>query len=227
VEQPFPVLPGELSESFFAITDGLPFYSVGRATQTIAGVGTAKATLVSSVQVTIRIFDALVPALDGFVTTTSEYRPTSSSAALLKVLTTQVRDSTLTQLPVVGEFVEGFKFPTSETLEQIRAGSSEVQVEHTYLSETVRIARNSNRQVFVYIKDEPSDPFGGFDEEFGADASEESDAPRPSSASPPPAYTPAVSPPRVELGIADTAFSGDNEPAWVEFTEFSEDVSPD
>ena len=55
VEQPFPVLPGELAESFFAITDGLPFYSVGRASQYISGVGTAKATLVSSVQVNIHV----------------------------------------------------------------------------------------------------------------------------------------------------------------------------
>jgi hypothetical protein len=54
VEQPVPVLPSELAESFFAITDGLPFYSVGRATQTISGVGTGSAKLVSSVQVKIR-----------------------------------------------------------------------------------------------------------------------------------------------------------------------------
>lgn len=54
VEQPVPVLPSELAESFFAITDGLPFYSVGRATQTISGVGTGSARLVSSVQVKIR-----------------------------------------------------------------------------------------------------------------------------------------------------------------------------
>lgn len=32
------MLPGELSESIFAVTDGLPFYSVGRATQYISGV---------------------------------------------------------------------------------------------------------------------------------------------------------------------------------------------
>ena len=56
VEQPFPVLPGELAEYFFAITDGLPFYSVGRASQYISGVGTAKATLVSSVQVKIHVY---------------------------------------------------------------------------------------------------------------------------------------------------------------------------
>ena len=73
VQQPIPVLPAELSESFFAITDGLPFYTVGRATQTISGVGTPAAQLVSSVQVTIRVFDALLPQLDGHVTTTSDY----------------------------------------------------------------------------------------------------------------------------------------------------------
>jgi hypothetical protein len=35
VQQSFPVLPAELAESFFAITDGLPFYTVGRATQVL------------------------------------------------------------------------------------------------------------------------------------------------------------------------------------------------
>jgi hypothetical protein len=39
--QPFPVLPGAMAEAFFAITDGLPFQSVGRVTQTFAGVGDA------------------------------------------------------------------------------------------------------------------------------------------------------------------------------------------
>ena len=73
VQQPIPVLPADLSESFFAITDGLPFYTVGRATQTISGVGTPSAQLISSVQVTIRVFDALLPQLDGHVTTTSDY----------------------------------------------------------------------------------------------------------------------------------------------------------
>ena len=53
VQQPLPVLPAELAESFFAITDGLPFYDVGRATQTISGVGTSSAELVSSVQVCV------------------------------------------------------------------------------------------------------------------------------------------------------------------------------
>ena len=41
----------ELAESIFAITDGLPFYTVGRASQTISGVGTASAQLESSIQV--------------------------------------------------------------------------------------------------------------------------------------------------------------------------------
>jgi hypothetical protein len=48
-----------------------------------------------------------------------------------------------------------FKFPTRETLEQIKGGSSEVQIEHTYLSDTMRVSRNSDGQVFVYTK-EPS-----------------------------------------------------------------------
>jgi hypothetical protein len=36
---------------------------------------------------------------------------------------------------------------------QVRAGSSEVEVEHTFLSPTLRIARNADGQVFIYTKE--------------------------------------------------------------------------
>jgi len=42
-----------------------------------------------------------------------------------------------------------FKFPTSEALEQIKGGSSQVMLEHTYLSPSLRIARNGDGQVSV------------------------------------------------------------------------------
>jgi len=236
VQQPIAVLPAELAESIFAITDGLPFYNVGRASQTISGVGTASAQLESSIQVTIRIFDALLPQLDGFVTTTSDYTSIGASQAQLNVRTTQVKDSTLTQLPVVGEFVQGFKFPTSEALEQVKVGSSEVQLEHTYLSPTLRIARNDNGQVFVYTKDtSASDPFGGFDEEFGADLDEMPQTPlappstlAATAAASVASASSASGQPLAELGLKGRdAFSGDDGPAWVEFPPFTEDVSPD
>jgi hypothetical protein len=221
VQQPFPVLPAELSESFFAITDGLPFYSVGRATQTISGVGSGNAQLVSSVQVKIRVFDALVQPLDGFVTTTSDYYAVGSKKAQLKVATTEVRDSTLQQLPFVGQLVQDVKFPTREALEQVREGSSEVEVEHTYLSDTLRVARNVNGQVFVYSKEATmSDAFGGFEDDFAADLN------GPSSAA-----SSAVASSVDALG-STTFFDADekrgkDDPAWVEFTEFSEDPTPD
>ena len=81
------------------------------------------------VQVTIRLFDALVPALDGFVTTTSDYRPIAGSKAQLSVKTTEVKESSLAQVPVFGQMFQDVKFPTSLALEQVKAGSSEVQLE--------------------------------------------------------------------------------------------------
>lgn len=51
--QPIPLLPAALSDALFAITDGIPFASVGSATQTITGFGNSTGTLVSSVQVSL------------------------------------------------------------------------------------------------------------------------------------------------------------------------------
>ena len=227
VQQPVPVLPAELAESFFAITDGLPFYSVGRAMQTISGVGSGNAQLVSSVQVKIRVFDALVPPIDGFVTTTSDYYAVGSKSAQLKVATTQVIDSSLQQLPFVGQLVQDVKFPTRQALEQVREGSSEVEVEHTYLSDTLRIARNANGQVFVYTKEATaSNAFGGFDNEFGDDLD-------PAPSRPPPAGTTAATVASSVDALGRTFFDeddaqgGKDDPAWVEFSEFSEDPTPD
>jgi len=55
------------------------------------------------IQVTLRVFDALLPQLDGFVTTTSGYKAIGTCKAQLNVLTTQVKDSAFAQLPIVGE----------------------------------------------------------------------------------------------------------------------------
>lgn len=55
--------------------------------------------------------------------TTSDYYAVGSKTAQLKVATTEVKDSTLQQLPFVGQLVEDVKFPTREALEQVRAGT--------------------------------------------------------------------------------------------------------
>lgn len=44
---------------------------------------------------------------------------------------------------------------------QVRAGSSEVEVEHTFLSPTLRIARNADGQVFIYTKEASTRWLGG------------------------------------------------------------------
>ena len=181
--------------------------------------------------------------------------------------TTEVKDSTLLQLPVVGQLMQDVKFPTMQTLEQFKPGSSVVQLEHTYLSSTMRIARNKNGQVFVYVKDNAQDAWtSDFDEEFGADT--DSDAgtssndlgpqwqkfdSKPSSPSSGGSRggraaveaavgggaVAAAATSRIDLGLMGEAFSGDDvdvgagarKPkggiSWVEFSEFSQDVSPD
>jgi len=167
---PVPLLPGELSEAIFAITDGLPFYTVGKVQQTISGVGTfGNQTLESSVQVTIRLFDALIPPQDGFVTTTSTFEasPADPSKIALTVQTTEVKKSTFAQIPVLGQIVETTKFPTKDVIEQVRPGSSQVMMELTYLSQKLRISRNENGQVFVFARS------GGMSQERDIFAEEE------------------------------------------------------
>mmetsp|Transcript_8067 Transcript_8067/g.19686 ORF Transcript_8067/g.19686 Transcript_8067/m.19686 type:complete len:322 (+) Transcript_8067:30-995(+) len=152
VSQPFPILPGAMSEAFFAITDGLPFQTVGRVVQTFSDVGSANATLVSAVQVTIRIFDALIPPQDGFVTTTSSYRPTGGSTGVLQVEKTEVKQSSWAQIPGLSA-IETTAFPTRDALERVKPGSSDVRIETTFLSPELRITRSSNpAQVWVWAR---------------------------------------------------------------------------
>ena len=61
INQPIPLLPAALSEALFAITDGIPFASIGSATQTITGFGENVGTLVSSVQVCTQMPSNLLP----------------------------------------------------------------------------------------------------------------------------------------------------------------------
>ena len=60
------------------------------------------------------------------VQTTSDYYAVGSKKAQLKVATTQVKDSTLQQLPLVGQLAQDVKFPTREALEQVHAGTRTV-----------------------------------------------------------------------------------------------------
>jgi len=153
VDQPLPVLPTELSEALFAITDGLPFASIGTVMQTVLGAGTnGTKTLESSVQILLRIFDPLVPPQVGYITTTSSFEVESPTSLVLTVQHTAVKRSTWSQLPVIGGLVEGAKFPSRQVFEQVKQGSSEVIMEVSYLSDELRVTRNENGQVFVFGK---------------------------------------------------------------------------
>lgn len=130
--QPFPLLPPALSEALFLITDGIPFASAGKSMQMISGLSEQNAgEMVSSVQVKLRVFDAIIPPNVGYVTTTCRLSVMNDGAfgdLKLSVLTTEVKDSTWGQLPVVGGIFESSRFPSGEALEAVKAGSSSVDM---------------------------------------------------------------------------------------------------
>jgi len=152
--QPLPLLPPDLSEALFAITDGIPFASVGRATQRISGMGAEGrgGSLVSSVEVALRVFDALLPPNVGYVTTSSRLLDMGGGKVRLTVETTEVKDSTWGEIPVFGPAFEGVKFPSGDALERVKPGSSSVDMAVAYVSEEMRVTRNEEGQVFVHVR---------------------------------------------------------------------------
>ena len=80
VQQPLPLLPRDLSEALFAVTDGIPLYTAGAAAQDISGVPGPSGKLVSRVRITLRAFDALLPPIDGDMETTAALSPSGPSS---------------------------------------------------------------------------------------------------------------------------------------------------
>jgi hypothetical protein len=78
----------------------------------------------------LRVFDALLPPNVGYVTTTSTLSDmgTGDGSLRLTVQTTEVKDSTWGEVPVLGQAFEGTKFPSGDTLERVKAGSSSVDM---------------------------------------------------------------------------------------------------
>ncbi|CAK9100260.1 unnamed protein product [Durusdinium trenchii] len=122
----------ELSESIFAITDGIPLKTVGEATQTMVN-----GKMVN--RVAIEVFGAGRTIM----TTTSRYEASpDGSELLLTVETTQAVDNTL-------PFADQVVFPSESFLGE----NARVRVRVTYLDDDLRVFRNEkDDQVFVYIK---------------------------------------------------------------------------
>ncbi|CAJ1387121.1 unnamed protein product, partial [Effrenium voratum] len=121
----------ELSESIFAITDGIPMKTVGEATQTLVN-----GQMVNRVEVEVFGFGKTV------MTTTCRYEPINGSELMLTVETTQAVENTL-------PFADQVVFPSESLLGE----SARVRVRITYLDDVLRIVRNDkDDQVFVYVK---------------------------------------------------------------------------
>jgi hypothetical protein len=152
-----------LAESIFRITDGLPFKDVGVARQSISPTA-----LVSRVELSINLYDALIPRGRSLMTSTATIMPpvnkvvppgvdeaaaqsTRPLHTSLRVERTQVLESSIGELlPFLR--IDDVRFPTSDVFERLRAGSSKIGMETTYLSPSMRISRYEPGQAFVWTR---------------------------------------------------------------------------
>lgn len=145
-----------LADNIYAITDAIPFYSIGKAVQTISGAESGSGTLVSEVTLAIKIFDALLPSAQSTMTTTARSRPSPSGLALT-LEKTEVKDSTIARLPGLG-FVSNLAFPTEDAFQTLAGAlslndqSANIQLLATYTSENLRITRTEGGQLFVHTR---------------------------------------------------------------------------
>ena len=134
----------------YAVTDALgPFYTVGDATQPITAT-----QLVSEVELSIEPLPNLPPVGRSLMTSTASAVPTATGLELT-LEKTEVRDSTLSQLPGLG-FVSDLAFPTKNAFDalsnalQLTPDASTVQLLATYVSDGVRVTRTEGGYLFVH-----------------------------------------------------------------------------
>mmetsp|Transcript_31594 Transcript_31594/g.43983 ORF Transcript_31594/g.43983 Transcript_31594/m.43983 type:complete len:330 (-) Transcript_31594:170-1159(-) len=151
ISQPLPVLPSQFAEAVFAITDGIPFAKKGQATQRIELDSFGDGFLISMVEVELSVFDAILPPQTGFITTTSKIEAgAAQGSSLLTVQTTQIKESSWENIPILASSVKRSVFPSNEAFERVAEGSSKVEMRTTYLSDELRIARNEAGSAFVF-----------------------------------------------------------------------------
>jgi len=139
----------DLAENVYAVTDALgPFYQIGDATQTISAD-----YFVSEVELSIQ--PPGLPAVGRSIMTSSA-RATPTAAGLeLELEKTEVRDSTLSQLPGLGFFAD-IAFPTKNAFDalsnllSLTPDAATVQLLATYVSDAVRVTRTEGGALFVH-----------------------------------------------------------------------------
>ena len=121
----------ELSESIFAFTDGIPLKSIGEVTQSLFNG-----------QMVNRVAVEIWGVGKTMMTTTCRYMQADNPAELMvTVETTQAVDNTL---PLADQVV----FPSESFL----GDNARLRALITYLDEDLRIFRNEQDQVFVYVR---------------------------------------------------------------------------
>lgn len=144
----FEKLAGDATQPLLSITDGLPFYRVGVARQTFSDTASISGTLVSAIEVSLSVFDALLPPVRSVMTTTAGASPDAAdpAALVIDVQTTEVKESSL-------PFSDVASFPTKEVFDQLKAGAAQVSLRTSYLSSTMRITRAPDGAVLVYVRE--------------------------------------------------------------------------
>ncbi|KAJ1634235.1 hypothetical protein T492DRAFT_974801 [Pavlovales sp. CCMP2436] len=148
--RPFGSNSDSLAEAIFRITDTLPFKEVGVVRQTINATH-----LVSRVVLAISIFDALLPRSSSVMESSAALLPPDEADApqrtRLRVERTQVLDSSIGALfPFLS--LDQVRFPTSELFEQLKPGSSLIEMETTFVGSEMRVSRYEPGQAFVWTR---------------------------------------------------------------------------
>lgn len=125
-----------LADAVYAVTDGIPFKSVGMARQSISPT-----RLVSQIELFVTLFDALLPRASSLMTSTAAVLPRATDgpapplplSTALRVQKTQVLRSSIAQLaPFMS--IDDIAFPTADLFERVRPGSADIELVTSVLS---------------------------------------------------------------------------------------------
>lgn len=153
---------GSVAARIFAITDSIPGKSVGEAVQTIT---------TDEIRSEVEIFAGAgagtdrrggegppsFPSFRSVMTTTSEITSASGTETKLRVAKTQVRKSALGRLLKPLFNLDEVEFPTETLLTPLREASNEVMMTTTYLDGLLRVSRNEQGQLFVFVREDEGD----------------------------------------------------------------------
>ncbi|CAM9195411.1 unnamed protein product [Discosporangium mesarthrocarpum] len=147
---------GGIAASVFAITDTLPGKGVGEAVQTITPTQIrSEVEIFAGVsEYTARTQDGppKFPSFRSVMTTTSEITGANGMETVLAVTKTQVRKSALGRLLKPLFNLDDVEFRTERLLSPLKQGATEVIMTTTYLDPLLRVSRNEQGQVFVFVR---------------------------------------------------------------------------